>query len=500
MIKPHIRLVIWDTYTGVVIKEFEIQGSKVIAFHGDQRKITSVTHTLDFYTYDVLNGIQLCQGQLSPGDSELGACWAHNDTLQFATTLKTDGELVINIHELQPTLTSPLHLLSSFTIPPQSWGFSFSPVSFHASFVTKVEVTILDIQSSKTLLRTKVAQEYYRLGLYTTGQFSYNGCFFACGVSWGEIHIWQNTPTGYVSWSILRPQLSHHTSLWSPTSISILCLGSAGTQLLHPDNCLSPMSPKPNQGQNHLVAYSADQRYIAITQKDGSVITILDHLLDPLQQPINTGMQIQDIKIIDNTIFVVDKYRLSSWDLKPSRTPNGAHNAVGVGFNKPLRIGFKCLLSHNCSEIIFTVQKKILLYNIQASEVTSKIHIESCIMIADLQLSPKQFGLWYIGKDRIFGNFKTPNKLVKLEIGGEGFGNVTSEDVWDTLSWVNILSPHGYHIGERSKWVTDPRGSKLLWLPPNWRVNDWSDARWNNNFLALVAPHHPDPIIIEFQS
>jgi len=79
---------------------------------------------------------------------------------------------------------------------------------------------------------------------------------------------------------------------------------------------------------------------------------------------------------------------------------------------------------------------------------------------------------------------KTPHKLVKLEIGGEGFENVTIEHVWDKLSWVNVFSPCGYHIGESSRWVMDLRGSKLLWLPPNWRVNDWSDARWNSNFLA----------------
>ena len=384
MTESPFKLVVWDTHTGVVIKEFEIQGSKAIEFHGHQRKITSLSHQLNFYTYDVLNGKQLCQGQVSPLGSELGACWADNETLQFATTLKTDGELVINIHELQPTSTPPLHLLSSFTIPSQSWGFSFSPVSFHASFVTDTEATILDIQSSKTLLWTKVAREHYKLGMYEPGQFSHNGCFFACGMSQDEIHIWQNTPTGYVSWGILRPRLSHHTFLWSPTSISILCLGSAGIQLLHPDNYPSPMSPMSNQGQNHLVAYSADQRYIATTRKDGSVITVLDHILGPLQQPVNTGMQIQDIKIIDSTIFVVDKHRLSSWDLKPGRTANGAHNAVGVIFNEPLDTGINFLLSHNCSQIIFTSLEEILLYNIQASEVTSRITIEAALMITDL--------------------------------------------------------------------------------------------------------------------
>jgi len=493
----HFMLVVWDTHTGVVIKEFDIEGSEVVAFHGDQRKITSVTHQLDFHTYDVFSGTQLCQGQISPlRHSQLGAHWAHNDTLQFATSLKFNEKHVINIHELQPTSTCPLHLLSQFPVPPQFRGFSFSPVSFHASFTTYDKVVILSTQSSKIISHIKVALEPH-----LPGKFSPNGCFFAYGVSWDEIHIWQNMPTGYVPWSNLRPRLSYHTFLQSPTSTSILCLGEGGMQLLHPDNCASSMPPnkvKSNMDGKHLVAISADQTYIVTTRKYTSIVTVLDCLLGTPQQPINTDTQIQDIKIIDDTIFVVDNHTLSSWDLKSGRARER------VALNEVLVTGTNFLLSHDCSQIIFTGkdllfngEEKIFLYNIMASRVTTGITIEASSRICDLQLPPNQYGLWLVETPPWFSPNNSPN-LMKLELGDEVFGNVTTEHVRDKWSWVNLFSPHGYHIGESSGWVTDPRGSKLLWLPPNWRVNDWQDARWSGNFLALVNFYHPEPMIIEF--
>jgi len=501
-VEPQLSLVVWDTHTGVFIKEFEICGSEAVIFHGDQRKITSVTRWLDFYTYDVLNGTQLCQGQLSPWKtSKLGSHWVHNDTLQFATTCKTDGESVINIHELQPASTPPLHLLSSFPIPPQFQDFSFSQVSFHASFVTSTEVTILNTQSSNVLLQTKLAQ-----GAPEQGQFSNDGCFIAYR-SQDEIHVWQNTSTGYVPWSNLRPRLSHHAFLWSPTSISIRCFGGMGIQLFHPDNYLmSPNKVESNLDRYHLVAYSVDQRYIAITQRESSVIVVIDHLFGTTQQPISTGMQIQDIKIINNTIFVVDKHRFSSWDLRPGRTEDCTHAARGAIFNDLPTICWNLVLSYNCSQIICTNAEGIFLYDIKASRVTSKITTKSNVMILDPQLSPNQYGLWFIEWDLIAMNMtyfqnhiKETYCLVKLELGDEGFGDMTTEHVRDSLSWANLFSLHGHYIGESSVWVTDPRGSKLLWLPPDWRVCRWSDARWNDKFLALVASCHPEPMIIEFQ-
>jgi len=194
-------LVVWDIQTGVVIMKVDVPSGRT-RFHGNQRTITLTTWGGDIFTYNLLDVPQpwMDDVPLSLG-SESYTHWAHEDKLQFAVSLKTDGKHVINIKELQPTSTSPLHTLSSFPIPPQDGAFSFSPVSFHGSFVTQDEAIVLDIQDSRLLLQTQVVQT----GSIQLGQFSPNGCLFACGISKDMICVWQNTPTGYLPWRTLRP-------------------------------------------------------------------------------------------------------------------------------------------------------------------------------------------------------------------------------------------------------------------------------------------------------
>ena len=496
-----------DTQTGVIIKQFGTKRYFSMMSFGGQGKTILGWDVMYFNVYDTFSGTQLCESEMSL-DSPLGAHWMHNDTFQFASCSKTCEGNVINIHKLQPNAIPPLCILSSFPIPSQYGKFSFSPVSFHASFITKTNtgVIILNIQNSKPLLLIEKVQDVYR----SPGQFSDSGNFFACEVSGGEVHIWKNTPTGYVSWSSLRLRLSLEGFSWSPTSASILCWGKEGIQLLHPDN--HPMSMPPhdvmsNPDWSHLVAYSTDQVYIATTRKGSSVVTVLDHLPGTQQQSINTGMCILEIRIVGNTIFVLDSHGLSSWDFKAGRTVHSAHEADRVTFNKPLAIypsrGHQ-VLSHDCSQVIFTGGRGMMLYHINDARITANHQYIVC----DLQLSPSQHELWLLedcDPPLPYGYVQNYSDepiydCVKLGLVDRHFEGKTTHNVGDGWSWINLFNPHGYNIGKGTRWITDSRGRKLLWLPPNWRPKGWWDVRWNGNFLAFVGGHHPEPIIVEFHS
>ena len=63
----------------------------------------------------------------------------------------------------------------------------------------------------------------------------------------------------------------------------------------------------------------------------------------------------------------------------------------------------------------------------------------------------------------------------------------------------DLFRLHGCCVRRKSEWVEDTGGKKLLWLPPNWRVGYYTEARFDDDFLALVGGHRPVPIIIEFQ-
>jgi WD40 repeat protein len=311
---------------------------------------------------------------------------------------------VINILEIQSTTLPQPPVIESFTVPPRKGEFSFAPASFHASFVSPVVVTIFDVRDSKILLHTRSPL------LKLSGRFSPDGCFFACGTTRGEIRVWKNTPTGYATWSILKPRLSFEGFTWSPTSTSILSWGQEGIQLLHLDNHASRSSPStgdPRRGRNrHLVAYSNDGRRIATARREDSVITIFDSLSGTPQQFINTGMQVQDTRIIDNTIFVVDRYRLVTWDLGAAGAQSVAADEIRetvVAIFDRVHLSLPAL-SNDCSQIIFTsgLSRTLFLYDVKAH--WGRGYLETGGNILGKLQAPEQF-LFIVTTNHSWGKF-----------------------------------------------------------------------------------------------
>ena len=394
-------------------------------------------------------------------------------------------------------------MLSSFPIPPQDGEFYFSLVSFHASFVTQGGAIVLDIQDSRILLQTQFVQEY---GI-KQGQFSPDGRFFACGTSEDKIRIWQNTPTGYLPWRTLRPRLPFRGLLFSPTAFSISCCDSGGIQLFQPGNDPGPLPPTKvdphHKCQSHLVAWSTDWVHIAMAKEGSNIVTILNSSSGN-PQLISTDMEVQDIKIVDNTLFVVDRCRLVCWELEAGGAEDSGHCARRVvvetlGIHPDAR---QLTLSHDCSQVAFTRDGTVFPHDLRAPGPIA--NYVSADRVLDLQFSPDQYQLWLLteqlGKVKSHpagGESCTVNyhllELAIMESGG--FGDVVSESLATRQSWAD-LSSHGCSI--RGSWVKDPKGSKLLWLPPNWRSQNQRDVKWNGNFLSLGEGHHPEPVIIQF--
>lgn len=139
MLNGHSRkltttLVVWDTQTGVAIGSTELGGHGKIVFYPDQRSITLISQD-QCYVWNVLGNTQ--QYQYNILLSNLGAYWNYKNTLHLATGPGANTEPSIDVYKLQPTSTPPLSVSSSFPIPPHSGMFSFSPVSYHASFATR---------------------------------------------------------------------------------------------------------------------------------------------------------------------------------------------------------------------------------------------------------------------------------------------------------------------------------------------------------------------------
>ena len=495
---------VWDLQTGTIANKIKPQEMGGLAFSGNRGNLIVSQDGGDFLAYSRLDGAWLCQDSfVSSRSYEFGAHWIHEDTLRIATCFTTN---MVEIYELRPTSNPPLHLLDFFTVPPHESGFSFSPVSYHATFVTGMEVVVLDVRSSKTLLRTEVAQE----NLSPQGRFSPDGRFFACGLSGREIRVWQHTHTGYLPWSSLRPRLSFEGFSFSPISPLILTWGPEGIQLLHPDGRLNPPSPDGGESgyrrQDHLVAYSADHAHIATARKKDRNITVLDLLSGTLRRSINTNMEIREIGAVDDTIFVANEGVFAWWDLKPGGRAPGTHAALEAASDAVIVINPNAqhfALSHDYSRVAFSVGTTVFLYDVGAQETTAERESESSIL--DLRFSFNGHGLQLLTRHDLLvfhppgSPRKHPHYLMEWGLVEDGgFGNSTykiQEDVW---SWANLFSRGCHILSGSGQWVVNPRGSRLLWLPPSWRVKHWEHARWGGDFLALLDGRHELPIIIEF--
>ena len=483
----------------MVIKDIATRDLGRIVFSWDQNTITLFTR-FEFHIYNRLSGEQICEGEfLASSNDQLGALYVHEESLQVAISSKTGQEHVISIQELQPTSDPLLHVVKSFPISPQDGKFSYCPVSSHASFVSSGRIIILNVQDSKVLFQSKGVDKPYG----SSGQFSYDGHFYACGAVSGEVCIWENTSTGYVPRSRLRPRLGWSGFSWSPTSISIMCWGASVIQLLHPDKCLSPTSTNFAKHVSHteyLVVYSGDWTHIIIAQQGGGKITVLD-LSSTTQQSIDTNVVIMDIKIVGDTIFVIDgvRNRLSSWRLI---TGGQVNNNCGVEReNRAFYVRMLGLLalSSDCSQVAIAVGGAAFLYDVQAQAVLGDL-VTDGNQVLHIQFSPDGSQLWFIVHFSSGGKYKCYR--VELDKAKDPcFGNVTIEDLEDEWSLDSTFrSPGEYRIiGKRSKWVSGPQGN-VLWLPINWRKTHGLNTRWDGNFLALLNGHQLEPIIIEFQT
>ena len=243
------------------------------------------------------------------------------------------------------------------------------------------------------------------------------------------------------------------------------------------------------------MAYSPDGTHIATAQKGRGAITVLDCVSGALEQSINSHMQIQDIKISHSTIFVMDKHELISWDLKPGGVVLNPYDAsmaivdtLTMGKSTGSNTGTEhVVLSHDCSQVAFVKDGWLFLYDIKTKRAI--YGHDKNTQIKSIQFSPDGHQLWVLGWDN--------GSLILEVVEDQTLKRVPKGVLKDEWPWVDLFSCE-YHVEMGSGWVVDPKGSKVLWIPPSWRAKHWQNVKWDGNFLAILDGYHRVPVIIEF--
>ena len=504
-------IVVWDIKTGAIVKDIEIGGVQDftrIMFSGHYTVTFVTNYRKTFRTYNALNGALIYAGDNVPQSHRwLDVDREREESFRFATVDRNNGNPVISINQFQPSSTPPCQIVESFIVPHHryglevpfgdyDWEVSFSLASFHASFVTRTEITVLDIRDSKILLRAEIPQDKN----LKPGRLSPDGAFFAVCIK-NEIHVWQNTSAGYTPWSCLEPRLPFHSFSFSPTGISILAWGRGGVQLLdNHTHILSPNRGAPSDDQGylqHVVAYSKDGTWIATARRRGNVVTVLDPLSGIPQRSITTATPILDIGIVGNTVIMANMRGLVRWDLEVGKIMHSAFGALAAEI-AVTDIAEEFTLSTDCSWIAFHVKRTIFLYDILDQRVVYKHTVDADVV--DIRRAPHGRQLCFALHSDYHENLSVLGVKLSETVEQWRIMNVTKEFTPEGVrSWDDLFRLHGCCIRLGSEWIEDSGGKKLLWLSPNWRVLHCWEARFDGNFLALIDGHHPVPIIIVFQ-
>ena len=509
---PSLRaaVVFWDTQTGIIVKTLDgIHGKTFvrIEYSGDGGTINAIQDNQTFHTYHGQNYGKLCSGLLLPPRRLPGALWAERESVRFSTSHKSGRYLVIEVHEIQPTSIPPLRKLESLPVPFRQGKLYFSPACFCASIVAENEVIILDVRSSKVLFEKKTAQPSYKK---FQGRFSPDGRFFICEALTQDICMWENESTRFVPKASLRPRSALRSFKFSPNATSILCWNEETIQLLDPDIRFTPPTPHDSalhhQHGDHIVARSTTNTYIAIARRGQSSVILFDSCsLDTPRRFINAGMEIQDVKIVGETVFVADTYRLASWSLGAGVVARGETIEFGTDTEDVDHLA----LSMDCSRVFFVANEPetegppyhLSVQDSRTGATLAKSRIG--FDVGGIGFFPDGHRAWLIEKNQDADQGVESDSYGKWVWGiarGEDSVETEPERVDEWPAGCPWISPGGYCIVDGGRWVMDSgRKLHLLWLPPDWRTERERDTVWDGDFLTLLGDRL-EPVIIEFFS
>ena len=225
---------------------------------------------------------------VSEGDP-ISPPWTHGEFLRFATVKSG----CITIWQVDFTFTHPPEPVESLPAPDEfikrkaSAEILFLPTISRLALALTETLLVWDVRGSKLLLKTSASYPSRML-------FSSDGRFLACAHSDSfEIHIWKESPAGYIIHRKLRFD-ERPRSLLSPNGKSIILLGNSIIRLLHTEDPILSTRPTLDMAQNSFILkFFPDDALAAFVRDSEKVVTILDLQSGNPRFEIDTGMRVE---------------------------------------------------------------------------------------------------------------------------------------------------------------------------------------------------------------
>ena len=505
----HHGLTTWDLQTGGRISTIpsvpHIPLSRCFSStYSMDGKMVAVAHFVDattaISTYNLLSGTHAYSHRVSEGRI-VASTWTHEESLRFVTVKPGS----ITIWEAGFTSIHTLAEVESLPAPDDigySEEFLFLPTLFRLAFILQEEVLVWDARDSKLLLKFVGGNQPKGIS------FSSDGCFFACGTTGQEIHLWKDSPAGYTLHQKLISSLDRGRAsfyilnddtipLLSPNGESIITSKYSEThkwRIIDPTTPPSNVPTRPARRTDFLLEFSPDKSLAAAARLGDNVATIVDLQSGDPRLVIYTGMKICGLRAAGNTAVVVGNRKIVTWNL-----PAGDHisdvradvndSVRTITFNHPAPSPTRPTSAaispdFNYFAITRSDHEGLDIYDLSTGE-----HLTDITALGGIPwFTPDGREIWPVRNFTVEG----------WEIVEDGESNFIGLEPLDSTypsggnSWV---SSHGHRVTS-DWWILNAKGERRIWLPHCWRKFE-RNKMWDGRFLGLVDGGLPEIVIIE---
>jgi len=479
---------------------YSMDGNKIaIAGYSGSGKSSFATIS----TYSLISGTRIYSHRLPEGQT-ITPIWAHGEFLRLATV----GSGFITVWEIGSTSEHTLAEIESLPAPDEVFledHTLFLPTLSRLAFILRGAVLIWDTRDSKFLLNFLGGDSFRGLS------FSSDGHFFACGAEKGqEVHLWKESPTGYVLHQKLVPGPTDLliVPFLSPDGESIiLSKDYHETQLWRTTDPINPPSSvlsQPAKQTSFVLAFSPDKSLIATGRLGENIATIVDIKSGDPWLIVDTGTKICGLGVTGSTFVVVGEGKIITWNLPAGGCVLNAraniHDSVRtIRFNPPSPSPGEVLsasISPDSSLFVIT-PGTYGAFDIYNSSTGKHVVPEDCAG----RTSPG-FNPWFTRDGREI------RYLIHHMDGVISLGQKIIRSEWFNVIWLESVGygdgpPGGYpwlsfygHEVTDDRWILDSRKKRVMWLPYHLRASV-KYRIWDGQFLTLFDPGLLEPVVIE---
>ena len=511
------NLISWDLQTGSPLgtidlkqEHLELEDEPFTFKHSEDGKVIAVAYKpRDGYGRDIGYSSSICTYDHHSG-RHLGShrslegriihpIWTHDEYLRFATI----NPKSIRIWQSTFTLEHPPVEVASFPVPDgitDAHRFLFLPSLSRLALILKKSIQVWDLKAPKLLLKSDYTPDIYQR--YTPqSSFSSDGRFFAYATTNEGVHIWKESPTGYLphQWFPFFADQPKVAPRLSPNAESIIISIGSKIHRLHTGDQVPSLPTISETGDSRpsdfTLRFSPDKNFAVFARQRENTVTVIDLKSGELKWNTDVGLEIGCVGMAVGTVIVAGRDSIITWNLPGGdRTFNASINNIvrTPPFSPVHSTAMPCYMSisPNLSRVVVmrtngSFGDHLEVYDMSTGWRLARIDTKS-------QLRPY---FTRDGREVWAGNYN-PVDGEQYEIIEDGKSGAIELKHQHFSGRVFPESSRGYTVTD-SWWVLSPSQKRLLWLPHRWRSGEGKRV-WGGRFLGLLDGELSEVVVLEF--